>query len=111
MSTLKHKGKGPQALTANELREGYSVWLTKDFVWSRDFKDALVTEDQDKIDAMQAQGAKDDKANMVVGVYFIDIDAQSGQPVRYREKFRMNGPSWDTAADVIAKNQPAKKDS
>jgi len=107
MSTLKHKGKGPQALTANELREGYSVWLTKDLTWSRDFKDALVTEDQDQIDAMQAQGAKDDKANKVVGVYFIDVDADSGLPKRYREKFRMNGPSWDTAADVIAK-QPSK---
>jgi len=26
MSTLKHKGKGPQAMTANELRDGFSVW-------------------------------------------------------------------------------------
>ena len=107
MSTLKHKGKGPQALTANELREGYSVWMAKDLSWSRDYKDALITKEQDKIDAMQAQGAKDDKANIVVGVYFIDIDADSGLPVRYRENFRVNGPSWDTAADVLDK---AKKE-
>ena len=108
MNTLKHKGKGPQALTANELREGYSVWLSKDFTWSRDFKDALITEDQSQIDAMQEQGTKDDKANLVVGVYFIDIDPESRLPVRYRETFRMNGPSWDTAADVIAKQLSSK---
>jgi len=107
MSTLKHKGKGPQALTANELREGYSVWLTQDLTWSRSFEDALVTEDTEQIAAMQAQGDKDETANKIVGVYFIDIDPESGLPARYRENFRKNGPSWDTAADVIAK----KKDS
>lgn len=112
MSALKHKGKGPQALTANELREGYNVWLTPEYTWSRDFKDALITEDQAQIDAMQMRGAKDDKANLVLGVYFIDIDAGSGLPMRYREKFRVNGPSWDTAKDVIAKDEAAigKKD-
>ena len=45
MSTLKHKGKGPQSLTANELREGLSVWLTADLEWSHDFSKALKTED------------------------------------------------------------------
>ena len=46
MSTLKHKGKGPQSLTANELREGLSVWLTADLEWSHDFSKALKTEDE-----------------------------------------------------------------
>jgi len=34
MSTLKHKGKGPQAMTANELRDGYSVWLDENLDWT-----------------------------------------------------------------------------
>lgn len=97
MSSLKHKGKGPQSLTANELREGYSVWLTPDMTWSRDFKDALLTEDQDLMEKMQDKGDADEAANLVVGVYFIDVEPDTGLPARYREKFRMRGPSIDTA--------------
>ena len=97
MSTLKHKGKGPQALTANLLRGGYSVWLTEDLMWSRDFADALTTEDRDLMERMHAIGERDVDANAVVGVYFIDIEPDTGLPVRYREKFRTRGPSYDTA--------------
>ncbi len=97
MSTLKHKGKGPQSMTANELRDGYSVWLDENLDWTRDFKRALRTEDQDLIDRMQLKADTDEKANFVVGVYFIDIEPDTGLPVRYREKFRVNGPSYDTA--------------
>ena len=100
MSTLKHKGKGPQSLTANELREGYSVWLTPDMEWSRDFADALKTEDESLIEAMQVKGDEDGEANFVVGVYFIDIEPDTGLPVRYREKFRVKGPSYDTAEEL-----------
>jgi len=104
MSTLKHKGKGPQSLTANLLRGGYSVWLTEDFGWSQDFADALKTEDTDLMERMQAIGNRDVDANEIVGLYFIDIEPDSGLPVRYREKFRVRGPSYDTA-DLI--DQPS----
>lgn len=97
MSTLKHKGKGPQSMTANELRDGYSVWLDDNLDWTRDFSKALRTEDQDLIDRMQLRANTDETANVVVGVYFIDIEPDTGLPVRYREKFRVNGPSYDTA--------------
>lgn len=97
MSTLKHKGKGPQALTANELREGLNVWMTAEMTWSRDFAQALKTEDVDLIEKMQEAGDVSAEANDVVGVYFIDIEPDTGLPVRYREKFRMRGPSIDTA--------------
>ena len=95
MSTLKHKGKGPQSLTANELREGFSVWLTPELDWSRDFSEALKTEDEALMEKMKAKGDKDEEANLIVGVYFIDIEPDSGLPVRYREKFRVKGPSYD----------------
>jgi len=107
MSTLKHKGKGPQSLTANELREGFSVWLTSKMEWSRDFGEALKTEDEALIEKMKAKGEADENENLVVGVYFIDIEADSGLPVRYREKFRVKGPSYDTAEELGLK--PATK--
>ena len=95
MSTLKHKGKGPQALTANGLRTGPVVYLTPDMVWSTFYDDALITEDKDLIEKMGDIGDRDEDQNLIVGPYFIDIDPDSGLPARYREKFRMNGPSFD----------------
>jgi len=100
MSSLKHKGKGPQSLTANELREGFSVWLTPEMEWSRDFGEALKTEDEALMEKMKAKGDEDEEANLVVGVYFIDIEPDSGLPLRYREKFRVKGPSYDTAEEL-----------
>lgn len=100
MSTLKHKGKGPQAMTANELRDGFSVWLDPSLNWTRIYDDALQTEDTDLMEKMQGKAEADELANEVVGTYFIDIEPETGLPVRYREKFRVKGPSYDTA-DVL----------
>jgi len=97
MSTLKHKGKGPQAMTANELRDGYSVWLDENLDWTRDYKLALRTEDTDLMERMQLKADTDVGKNIVVGTYFIDVEPDTGLPARYREKFRVNGPSYDTA--------------
>ncbi|MGB6231370.1 MAG: DUF2849 domain-containing protein [Litorimonas sp.] len=95
MSTLKHKGKGPQVMTANELRSGLSVWMTADYGWSRDYEDALLTEDDTAIQKMDDVAKAAELANTVVGAYF--IDTVDGQPARYRERFRTHGPSYDTA--------------
>jgi len=84
MSTLKHKGKGPQSLTANTLRDGLNVWLTPEFEWSMDYQEALQTEDKAVIEKMNEIGERDALANLVVGVYFIDVEPDSGLPVRYR---------------------------
>lgn len=97
MSTLKHKGKGPQSLTANTLRDGLNVWLTPELDWSKNFDEALKTENEALIEKMNTIGERDELANQVVGVYFIDIEPDSGLPARYREKFRVKGPSYDTA--------------
>lgn len=99
MSTLKHKGKGPQAMTANELRSGLSVWMTAEFGWSQSYKNALLTEDDDIIEKMQSVAEAAEAANDVVGAYF--IDTEDGVPARYRERFRTHGPTYDTA-DLIA---------
>jgi len=44
---------------------------------------------------MKSVASRDDKNNLVVDVYMIDVDAQSRLPVRYRERVRMQGPSYD----------------
>lgn len=106
--SLKHKGKGPQALTANNLREGYVVWLTNNMEWSADYADVFLSEDEAMIEKMQAQGETDDLANLITGVYFIDVDPATGLPARYRERFRVKGPSYDTAAYLAEKGQANK---
>lgn len=110
MSNLKHKGKGPQALTANGLRTGPVVYLSADYTWNTGFENALLSEDLDVIAEMQTIGERDEEANLVIGIYFIDVDAQTGQPARYRERFRAEGPSYDpgkpTHAELIAKHGP-----
>ncbi len=93
--SAKHKGVGPQSLTANELREGLNVWMTASLEWSTDFADALKTEDGDLIEKMREAGERDSDDNLVVGVYFIDVEPETGLPVRYREKFRVTGPTHD----------------
>jgi len=103
MSSLKHKGKGPQAMTANELRDGFSVWLDENLDWTRDYNKALRTEDTDLMERMQLRADTDVAKNIVVGTYFIDVEPDTGLPARYREKFRVKGPSYDTA-DLLEAN-------
>jgi len=98
--SAKHKGKGPQAMTANELRGGLNVWMTNKYEWSHDYADVFLTQDSVEIAKMQAAADKDIESNMVVGAYFIDVEPNSGFPVRYREKFRVKGPSYDTAEEI-----------
>ncbi len=102
--SAKHKGKGPQVMTANELREGLVVWLTADFEWSLNFSEALQTEDTDLIEKMSIVAEKDVDENLVVGTYFIDIDRETNLPARYRERFRVKGPSYDTAEEIKKKS-------
>ena len=87
-------------MTANELREGYSVWLTQELVWTTEYNKALLTEDVDLIEKMQQVADRDVAANEVVGAYFIDIDPETGMPARYRERFRVTGPSKDLGEEI-----------
>lgn len=98
--SAKHKGIGPQSMTANELHEGYSVWLTPDFVWSRKYEEALLTEDPEKIEKMKTIAERDVEANEVVAAYFIDINPENNLPTRYRELFRIKGPGNDLGEEL-----------
>ncbi len=95
MSTSKHKGKGPQVMTANDLKNGAVVWMTADWTWSQIFAQALQSEDPEIIANMQDVATRDEDANLVVAAYLIDLDPDTGAPARYREKFRVSGPTND----------------
>ncbi|WP_323042314.1 DUF2849 domain-containing protein [Gemmobacter sp.] len=83
----------PKTVTANDLLQGDSVWLTADDRWTRDHHEAELIDDeahaQLRLLFAQRQGA------IVVGAYL--ADAKSGprgpEPVHFREIFRTRGPS------------------
>ena len=83
----------PKVITANDLREGDTVWLTADDRWSRDHNEAELIEDeahaQIRLLQASARGAE------VVGTYLADArpGARGPEPIHFREAFRTRGPS------------------
>ena len=83
----------PKVVTANALLEGDVVYLTADDRWSRLLGEAEVIEDAAHGDLRVLHGSS--QADVVVGVYLIDVALEDGvpQPTHFREEFRTRGPS------------------
>ncbi|MBL4596235.1 MAG: DUF2849 domain-containing protein [Robiginitomaculum sp.] len=71
------------------------MYLSPNFLWTNHLSKALVSDDASLIEKMKQVANRDDENNLVVGVYMIDMDTQTQQPTRYRERVRMQGPSYD----------------
>ena len=84
----------PQIVTANDLRLGDAVYLTKAGTWSRLHKDAHVANSDEQAHTMlkHAKGQQD----IVVGAYLADVIVNNDglpEPAHFREAFRTRGPS------------------
>ncbi|WP_018632140.1 DUF2849 domain-containing protein [Neomegalonema perideroedes] len=79
-------------LTANDLREGWSVFLTRDGRWSRDWADLRVAASAEEGAELSALGAAEEAARRVVGAYLVEIDAEGRAKLR-RERIRAEGPT------------------
>jgi hypothetical protein len=91
-----------QIVTANLLLEGASVFLSEQG-WTTDHHAAMVARDRDEAEALEKRGQVDEAANLVVGVYRIDVEIDGDgrpEPIHYREKLRVRArPSfWPDAA-------------
>jgi hypothetical protein len=84
-----------QALTANRLIDGAVVFLAIDETWVTHLDDIRVAADKDGASALEAIGARDVAAQIVVAPYLIDVAEENGHvaPTRYRERIRAFGPS------------------
>lgn len=82
----------PGVITANDLREGYNVWMSADG-WSADPADAILFEDAEAAEQALQQAIA--QASLVVGPYM--VEARRGpngpEPTHFREAFRQTGPS------------------
>jgi hypothetical protein len=82
-------------LTANRLRDGTVVFLDHDGVWVESFAGAAIARSPDEARALEARGVHDAARNLVVEPYLIELRDVAGrlEPVRYRERVRIAGPS------------------
>ena len=85
----------PQILMASDLRDGEVLFLSAEG-WVRDARAAAVARDATEAAALEARGKADVAANRVVDVYLADVAVDAGgapEPLHYREKMRIKGPS------------------
>ncbi len=79
-------------LTANDLREGWAVFLTKDGQWSRDWENLRVAASAEEGESLAALGLAEEAARRVVGAYLVQIDPDGRAKLR-RERIRAEGPT------------------
>ncbi|WP_062228310.1 DUF2849 domain-containing protein [Aureimonas frigidaquae] len=92
----KYKGIAlPVILSANDLLDGAVVFLTQ-AGWTFDPAKALVGEDADAAEAMEARGLAAAAANLVVDPYLVAVrldEAGFPRATHFREAIRQAGPS------------------
>jgi len=84
-----------QAVIANNLRNGFVIFLGADGEWRDRLADAAIAAAGEPAAALLARAQADAGANRIVDPYLIDVDTGSGAPVpvSFREKVRSLGPS------------------
>jgi Protein of unknown function (DUF2849) len=84
-----------QVMTANRLRDGDAVFLTRSGVWSEQIDDAVLALEPQALAALEARAADDVKATLVTGQYLIKAERIDGKirAVEIRERMRTLGPT------------------
>jgi len=82
------KQKHPQILTANDLIEGRSVFMSPEG-WSTDVSRAMVSVTAEQAVELEALGARFVDRNAVVGPYLIDVGLETGAPVPLSRRERI----------------------
>ena len=84
-----------QILTANRLRDGEVVFLTRAGTWSQAIDEATLAVEPQAAQALEARGKEDEKNNIVTGIYLFDAERVDGniRAAHIRERIRTLGPS------------------
>ena len=87
-----------QVMTANRLRDGDAVFLTRAGIWSEKIDDAALVQEPQASTALEARAADDEKATLITGQYLIDAERINGKirATLTRERIRTLGPSVRT---------------
>ena len=92
MTTASEKG---QLVTANRLRDGIAVFLTRSGDWSEVIDDAVLAQEPQAAAALEARAKESEKATIVTGSYLIDGERLNGRvrASHIRERLRALGPT------------------
>jgi len=87
-----------QVMTANRLRDGDVVFLTRSGAWSEKVDDAVLAQEPQAVAALEARAAEDVKANLVTGQYLFEAMRVGGKirADHMRERIRTLGPTIRT---------------
>jgi Protein of unknown function (DUF2849) len=91
MSTIE---KG-QVMTANRLRDGDVVFLTRAGTWALEIDNAVLAQEPQAVAALEARAKEDEKATLVTGAYLFDAERIDGRvkAAHIRERIRAQGPT------------------
>ncbi len=90
--TTTEKG---QLVTANRLRDGIVVFLTRSGEWSEVIDQAVLAQEPQAAAALEARAKEDEKKTIVTGAYLIDAERREGRvrASHIRERMRTLGPT------------------
>ena len=84
-----------KVLTANRLRDGEVVFLTRSGQWSERIDDAVAGARAQAAAALELRGEEAVRANLVTGAYLFDAERRDGRvrALHIRERIRTLGPT------------------
>ena len=90
--TTPEKG---QLVTANRLRDGIAVFMTRSGEWSETIDDAVLALEPQAAAALEVRAKEDEKKTLVTGSYLIDAERLNGRvrAAHIRERMRALGPT------------------
>jgi len=84
-----------QVMTANRLRDGEVVFLTRSGEWNEKIDEAVLALEPKATAALEARANEDVKATLVTGSYLFDAERVGGKirALHMRERIRTLGPT------------------
>ena len=84
-----------QLVTANRLRDGIAVFLTRAGIWSETIDEAALALEPRAAAALEARARQDEASTLVTGAYLIDAERRDGhiRAAHIRERMRALGPT------------------
>ncbi len=84
-----------QVMSANRLRDGEVVYLTRSSVWSEKIDDAVLALEPLATAALEARAVESVKATLITGQYLVDAERVDGgiRATHIKERIRNLGPT------------------
>ena len=90
--TITEKG---QVMTANRLRDGDVVFLTRSGEWALAIDNAVLAQEPQAVAALETRAKADEMATAVTGIYLFEAERVDGKirATHIRERIRAQGPT------------------